>query len=179
MVRKRKPEPIINIGDIYKFPVNENWGLIQIVNLPDEYTLTIIVFEKIFSDNDIKALDLKKEKILLFGTTFDSRIYNDLWVKIANYTKNLNEIKYPYYKIGLPNEGGVILDYFENDIRPINENEFKLLQYRNITDPLPFEEMFKKYHGLLDEPYEYNKNLYSYALKSIEIVEGKKNTEKI
>jgi Immunity protein 26 len=176
-MKNKKEEPLINVGDIYSFPVEEKFGIVQIVKIPDESTLTIIVFEKLFKPEKIDLNNLDNEKILFFGTTFDGRIYNKLWNKIGNYQSNLKSIKFPYYKIGL-SEKYRIEDYDGKFIRNAKEDEIDKLNYKNITDSLPFEKMFKKYHGLLDEEYEYDKSLYSYVLESIELVEGKQNKPK-
>jgi hypothetical protein len=170
---KKNTEPIIYEGDVYRFPVNKKYGLIQIIKIPDESTLTVIVFEKLFNHEEININNLDKEKILLFGTTYDGRIYNDIWLHVGRNTENIKSVKYPYYKIGFEDDGR-IEDYDENYIRNTTKYEFLKLEYRDITDPLPFEKMLKKYHGLLDQDYDYEDSLYSYVLESIKIVEGKK-----
>lgn len=166
----------LNKGDIFEFAINENtksYG--QIINTFKKDTITIVIFEgQYHSRPDID--ELLEDKILFFGNTFDAKLYHKHWIVIANNTSNIDDIKLPYYKIGLAPV--YIEDFYEKKLRKANSIEEKGLNYREYVAPVRFELALKAYYKVLEWDDCYDELLYDTVLKSIELVEGNDNEEK-
>ncbi len=160
----------LHTGDIFEFAINENsksYG--QIINILKKNTITIVIFEGQYrSRPDIQ--ELLEDNILLFGNTFDAKLYHKNWIIIANEKSNIESIKLPYYKIGT--DPVYIEDFYEKKIRKANSYEEEQLYYRPYIAPVGFELALKAYYKKLEWEENFNKMLYSNLLKSVEIVEG-------
>jgi Immunity protein 26 len=172
---KKNTEPLIYAGNVYSFPVENKFGLVQIVDNPGDYELYIIVFERLYTREEIDINDLENEKILFAGITQDGRIYNDLWRYEGRNTEYIKKVRFFYYKMGLDYKEGELYNYNEEYLRKTTKEEFKQLDYRTAHSSVGFEKSLKSYHGIDFLDYEYDDMLYENVLKSIEIVEGKQN----
>ncbi|ALM50534.1 hypothetical protein AMR72_17575 [Flavobacterium psychrophilum] len=156
-------------GDIFEFSINQStksYG--QIIDTAKKSTITIIVFEGLYSSRpEIK--ELLNDNILFFGNTFDGKLFNKHWIVFDNFIDNIKNVKLPYYKIGL--EDLYVEDFFENKLRKINKNEEDVLLYKSYIAPVRFELALKAYYKILTWDNDYDKLLYSNVLKSNEIIE--------
>lgn len=159
----------LNIGDIFEFSINENtksYG--QIVSTFKKDTISIIIFEGLYKSRP-KIQELLEDNILLFGNTFDAKLYHKHWVVIENEKSNLEGIKLPYYKIGT--EPVYIEDFFQNRIRKASSIEDNKLYYRSYVAPIRFESALKAYYKVLVWDDSYEELLYSNLINSIDLVE--------
>ncbi|RNC79881.1 MAG: hypothetical protein ED557_12135 [Balneola sp.] len=147
------------IGDIFEFHIGKgNLAYGQIIKIPEKKAYTIVIFEKLYKVRP--SIDkIIKDKILLFGNTFDAKFYHKHWQVIANNSSNISDIQIPFYKIGtepvyIENFDGVV-------IREALEHEEEILTYREFVAPVRFESAIKAYYNKSDWDIKYNSLLYS------------------
>lgn len=169
----------IKTGDIFTIPIkDEVFGLGQIAYMPSHrHNFIMIVFDKKYnSKEDIRFDDLSNQKILFLAYTVDAKLYNKHWEIIGNTITNLSEVKFPCYKLGLPNDdypdGARLVDYKGNVLANIDREIFDKLLFETEVGPIRFENALKAYFGLQEWiPEDYDKILYEKTLESVQVAE--------
>lgn len=169
----------INEGDVFTIPVSEDEvGLGQIAYLPGhKHNFIMIAFDKKFKIGDeISLNNLDELKILLLGYTVDAKLYHKHWEIIGNNTSNLAKVKFPCYKLGLPNDdypdGAKLVDHKGNILAAIGKSDFDKLSYQTEVGPIRFQNALKAHFGYQEWINDdYNKILYDKTLESIAVAE--------
>jgi hypothetical protein len=159
----------LNVGDIFEFSINDNnssYG--QIIEIPNEESITIVVFEDQYKQRPLLD-EIVDDEILLMGNTFDAKLYHGHWVIIGNYTSNLDSIKLPYYKIGT--KPVYIEDFKGNKLRKAKKEEVEKLIYRPYVAPVRFELALKAHCKVVEWKEIYDDLLYSRAVSASEMIE--------
>lgn len=169
----------IKEGDVFTIPISEEEvGLGQIAYLPShKHNFMMIAFDKKFNiKEDISVDNLDQLKILLLGYTVDAKLYHKHWEIIGNNTSNLTKVKFPCYKLGLPNDdypdGAKLVDHKGNILSAIDKDHFARLSYQTEVGPIRFQNALKAHFGYQDWiDDDYNKILYDKTLESIVVAE--------
>jgi hypothetical protein len=159
-------------GDIFSIPLQDKgFGLGQIVKIPDENSLSVVIFSELFPNlNEIKLHEvIAKCTPLFFGNTFDAKLYHKHWKIIGNDQINLNRLTLPFYKIGsFPT---YIEDFDEKRLRRANKEEKEKLIFRKYIAPVRLENALLAFHGLKEWRDDlFNSLLYSYNIDSNNLV---------
>ncbi|KPH13341.1 Imm26 family immunity protein [Chryseobacterium sp. ERMR1:04] len=160
-------------GDIFTIPLgNGEFGIGQIVCFPRTKDVFImIVYDyraKKYDENNIMLA--LKSSILFLGYSTEARLYHKMWEIIENSTKNLDEVKMPYHRLGTPPEEIYLTNYKNERIKAINEKEFQRLEYLTSYAPIRFENALKAHFGLQEWISEnYDSVLYEKTLESIRV----------
>lgn len=154
-------------GDIFEFQISENslaYG--QITSEINGEILVIIIYKSLYSKRpDIS--EIVDDEILLFGNTFDAKLYHKHWIVIGNEELNLDKIEYPYYKIGV--DPVFVEDFEKNKLRKATKEEESKLAYRSNVAPVRFELALKAYYKIIPWNEKFDNLLYSRVLSSIKI----------
>ncbi|UKB82733.1 immunity 26/phosphotriesterase HocA family protein [Chryseobacterium sp. MEBOG06] len=168
----------ITKGDIFTIPItSDETGFGQLVELPDKYTLIIIVFNyKALTTDIFDVGNIIKKDILFLGYTNDAKLYHKDWEIIGNRTDNLMNVSMPCFKLGLPNDdypdGARLVNYKGDVIANINKSQFDKLSFETEVGPIRFEKALRAHFGLEEWiPDNYDKILYEKTLESVKIAE--------
>ncbi|MGE8513543.1 MAG: Imm26 family immunity protein [Chryseobacterium culicis] len=169
----------LNVGDVFTIPLeNDEFGIGQIVYMPNhKHNFIMIVFDKKYNlKEEVDLNGLQDLKILFLGYTVDAKLYHKDWEIIGNNLSNLSSVKFPCYKLGLPNDdypdGARLVNYKGNVIANINKSQFDKLSFQSEVGPIRFEKALKAHFGLQEWITEdYDKILYEKTLESVKIAE--------
>ncbi len=155
----------INEGDIFEFSINDNttcYG--QIIKIPNKESLVVVIFEGLYNSRPLLD-EIVKDDILLFGSTFDARIYNGNWKVIGNTKNNLEGIHLPFYKIGID---PAYLESFDGmRIRELCPSEEGKFSYRKYVAPVRFELALKAHYKQTEWNEKYDSLLYKNVIEVI------------
>lgn len=160
-------------GDLFEIRIAENvfvYG--QIVSIFKKKAISIVCFTGTY-DRRPAVEEIINKEVLLFGNTFDAKLYHGDWVIFSNEKSNLTSIKMPYYKIGT--DLIYVEDFFENKIRRASKDEINKLRYRNYVAPIRFESALKAYYKYIDWVDIYDELLYSNMLITRSLIEDSSN----
>jgi|APEBP8051072266_1049373.scaffolds.fasta_scaffold07191_3 hypothetical protein len=168
----------LNIGDVFTIPLNEiEVGFGQCVTAYNKESsgFGIAVFPLRQKKSELVNIDVDSvvsNTPILSGYTFDAKLYYNDWIIIGNSTKNIQDIKFPYTKLGLPPNDMYIVDPHGNILSMISEDIFNSLLYRTDYAPIRFENALKAHFGLQEWLHRsFDNLLYENTLKSIEIAQ--------
>ncbi|EJL74397.1 Imm26 family immunity protein [Chryseobacterium populi] len=166
----------LNIGDIFTIPLSEKEvGFGQIVQMPDKYTLIIVVYN--YKTFQAEKYDIEKavdSEILFLGYTNDAKLYHKDWKIVGNLLNNISRILLPCFKLGLPSadypDGARLVDFKGNVLANIDKKTFDKLHFQTEVGPIRFENALKAHFNLHEWIAEdYDKILYQKTLESVEI----------
>ncbi|BFO67004.1 Imm26 family immunity protein [Chryseobacterium sp. KCF3-3] len=175
----------LNVGDVFTIPLeNDEFGIGQIVYMPNhKHNFIMIVFDKKYNlKEEVDLNGLQDLKVLFLGYTVDAKLYHKHWEIIGNTLSNLSSVKFPCYKLGLPNDdypdGARLVDHKGNVLANIDKDTFDSLSYQNEVGPIRFQNALKAHFGLQEWiPEDYDKILYVKTLESVKIAEEILNNE--
>ncbi|WP_336719161.1 Imm26 family immunity protein [Chryseobacterium mucoviscidosis] len=170
----------LKIGDVFTIPIDNNeFGIGQIVYMPShKHNFIMIVFDKKYNlKEDVDFDSLKDLKILFLGYTVDAKLYHKHWEIIGNNLANLSSVKFPFYKLGLPNDdypdGARLVDHEGNVLASIDKYTFENLSYESEVAPIRFQNALKAHFGMQEWiSDDYDKILYKKTLESVKIAEN-------
>ncbi len=165
----------IKEGDIFTIPVTEGKvGCGQIVSIPNKNNFIIVVFESIYSNENLPNLDaVVNDEIVFFGYTMDALLYHKEWKIFGNDLENIDTIKFPYYKLGTPPNIRIV-NYVGDEIRSASQYEFDNLNYKTVVAPIRYELALKAYHKFIQWDTDFDDLLYKKVIESISTVEDGK-----
>lgn len=163
----------LKLGDVIAISISENlYGFAQIVSSYNKRSggFLIAIFDyKSDTLDKISVLDICNREIVFLGFTFDAKIYHKQWVIIGNYIDNIQYIKRPYFRLGIPPNEIYLVDEDGKRLVKISEQLFSELSYKSEVAPMRYENALKAYFDLQEWKEDYNKLLYKEVLKSNKI----------
>jgi Immunity protein 26 len=167
----------LNVGDIFAMSsINDEndprIGFGQIIKIPKK-TFIVVIYKIVCYDQDFPSLDkILNSEILFLSYTTDALFHHKYWQVIGNSVSNLDMVKTPYYKLGLPPDM-YIVNYKGDRLRKASQYEFDNLDYETLVAPVRFENALKLYYEMGEWDKDYDELLYERVIESIKVVEGK------
>lgn len=163
----------IILGDIFTIPLgNGEFGFGHVVTDYNKRSggFMMAVYDlKLEDANNLVFAHFGETNLLLLGFTFDAKIYHKDWQIIGNFTENIERIKMPYFRLGLPSDNAQIVNYKGEILSEIDDSTFEKLRYKSEIAPIRYENALKAHYGIQEWKDDYDKLLYKYAIDSNEV----------
>lgn len=150
MVRRKKTDIKVKVGDVFVIPLTENkFSYGQVIGVED--LKTYIIFDTT-AESHPEIYDIVSKKIIFFAHTVDVSIEDGDWIIIGN-SEIPEGIVFPEYVVDTSN--GYYVTNFEGVLlRPATDIEKETLSTHKSISPSILEDAVKAYYGF-EEWYPY------------------------